>query len=56
MSEIEAPSGFRAVSVSQGMIEFAQPVMDFVERGVVKDQNDVFQLIIPILKYSQILS
>ncbi|MFO7889239.1 MAG: hypothetical protein R6V04_02755 [bacterium] len=52
ISEIEAPSGFRAVSASQGMIEFAQPVMDFVERGVVKDPNDAFQLVIPIWNYS----
>ncbi|MBW8003972.1 MAG: hypothetical protein FVQ80_18585, partial [Planctomycetes bacterium] len=37
ISEIEAPVGFRTVSMTQGMIEYAKPIMDFVEKGIVKD-------------------
>lgn len=52
ISEIDAPTGFRAVSMSQGMIEYAKPIMDFVEKGVVKDPNDAFQLAMPLWNYN----
>lgn len=52
ISELEAPPGFRPVSISQGMLEFAQPILDFVEKGIVKESNDALQLAIPLWNYS----
>jgi hypothetical protein len=52
ISEIDAPAGFRAVSMSQGMIEYAKPIMDFVEKGVVKDPNDALKLAMPLWNYN----
>lgn len=52
MSEIDAPTGFRALSMSQAMMEYAKPIMDFVEKGIVKDPNDAFQLATPLWNYN----
>ena len=52
LSEIEAPEGFRAVSLSHAMMEYAKPVMDFVEKGIVEDINDAFQIAMRIWNYS----
>lgn len=52
ISEIDAPPGFRAVSMNQGMIEYAKPIMNFIEKGVVKDPNDAFQLALPLWNFS----
>jgi len=52
ISEIDAPNGFRAVSMGQAMMEYAKPLMDFVERGIVKGPNDVLQLGIPLWNYN----
>ncbi len=53
ISEIDTPIGFRAVSMTQGMIEYAKPIMDFVEKGSVKDSNDALQLSIPLWNYNK---
>lgn len=52
ISEIDAPSGFRAVSMSQAMVEYTKPIIDFVEKGIVKDPNDAFQLAMPLWNYN----
>jgi hypothetical protein len=52
ISQIEAPPGFRAVSMSQGMLEFAQPLLDYVKQGIVKKPDDAMQLAIPLWNYS----
>jgi hypothetical protein len=36
-SEPEAPKGFRPVSTTQAMIEYAAPLMAYVEDGTVAD-------------------
>ncbi|MBN2412816.1 hypothetical protein JXQ31_14095 [candidate division KSB1 bacterium] len=51
IAAIDAPPGFRSVSMSQGLMEFAKPMMEFVEKGTVKELNDVFQLALPIWNY-----
>ena len=51
VAAIDAPPGFRAVSMSQGLMEYAKPLMDFVEKGTVKELNDVFQIALPIWNY-----
>ena len=51
ISAIDTPPGFRAVSMSQGMVEYAKPLMDYVEKGIVKDPNDAFQLAMPLWNY-----
>ncbi len=40
----EAPKGFRAVSMTQAMMEFAAPIMEYVENGTVADPNDALQI------------
>ena len=51
ISAVNTPPGFRAVSMSQGMMEYAQPLMDYVEKGTLKDPNDAFQLSMPLWNY-----
>jgi len=51
ISEIKAPAGFRSISLSQAMLEYAEPLMDFVDRGVVKDLNEALQLGLPLWNY-----
>ncbi len=50
-SEISVPDGFRAVSMSQGTMEYSKPIMDFVEKGIVKDPNDALQLAMLLWNY-----
>ena len=52
VSEIDAPAGFRAVSMSQGMVEYARPIMEFVESGGGHDLNEAFQLVVPLWNYA----
>jgi hypothetical protein len=40
----DAPQGFRPVSTTQAMIEYAAPLMAYVEDGTVADPNDAFQV------------
>ena len=40
----EVPEGFRAVSMTQAMMEFADPLMEYVENGTVADPNDALQI------------
>src|SRR4030095_3194901 len=42
--EPEAPKGFRPVSPTQAMIEYAAPIMAYVEDGTVADPNDALQV------------
>jgi hypothetical protein len=49
--EPEAPKGFRPVSTTQAMMEYAAPIMAYVEDGTVADPNDALQG--PCLEYVQ---
>jgi hypothetical protein len=40
----DAPKGFRPVSTTQAMIEYAAPLMAYVEDGTVADPNNVLQV------------
>src|SRR5712691_6964536 len=42
--ELEAPKGFRPVSTTQAMMEYAAPIMAYVEDGTVADPNDALQI------------
>src|SRR5713101_9041359 len=42
--EPDAPKGFRPVSTTQAMIEYAAPLMAYVEDGTVADPNDALQV------------
>ena len=42
--EPEAPKGFRPVSTTQAMLEYAAPIMAYVEDGTVADPNDALQV------------
>src|SRR5690349_8130940 len=35
----EAPPGFRPLPMTQAMLEFAAPLMDYVEQGTIQDPN-----------------
>jgi hypothetical protein len=43
-SEPDAPQGFRPVSTTQAMMEYAAPIMAYVEDGTVADLNDALQV------------
>jgi hypothetical protein len=40
----EAPPGFRPLPMMQAMLEFAAPLMDYVEQGTVQDPNEALQI------------
>src|SRR5437870_5461312 len=42
--EREAPPGFRPLPMMQAMLEFAAPIMAYVENGTVQDPNDALQI------------
>ena len=52
ISDIEVPPGFRAVAMSHAMMAYIEPIMDFVEKGVIKDPNDALQLAMPLWNYT----
>lgn len=47
----DAPAGFRAVSPSQGMLEYAQPLLDCAGTNQIEDLNLVLQLVMLIWNY-----
>lgn len=51
ISAIEAPPGFRTVSMSQGLMEYARPLLDFVDKGIVKHPDDVIQFAVFLWNY-----
>jgi len=40
----DAPQGFRPLSMTQTMLEYAAPIMAYVEDGTVQDPNDALQV------------
>jgi hypothetical protein len=40
----DAPQGFRPIPMTQAMMEFAAPIMAYVENGTVQDPNDALQI------------
>lgn len=49
---IETPEGFRSVSMSQALIEYAQPVMDMRQGNNIEDSNRYLQIPTLIWNYS----
>src|SRR3712207_6291806 len=39
-----APQGFRPMSMTQALLEYAAPIMAYVEDGTVQDPNEALQL------------
>ena len=52
ISDIETPEGFRSISMSQAMMEFSQPLMEYLEQGVVDEINDVFEIGMGLWNYA----
>ena len=50
--EPEAPKGFRPVSTTQAMMEYAAPIMAYVEDGTVADPNDALQVGLLLWNYT----
>jgi hypothetical protein len=42
--EPDVPKGFRPVSMTQALLEYAAPLMAYVENGTVQDPNDALQV------------
>jgi hypothetical protein len=40
----DVPKGFRPISMTQAMLEYAAPIMAYVEDGTVQDPNDALQV------------
>ena len=51
-SESEAPKGFRPITMTQAMLEFAGPIMQYVDNGTVKDPNDALQIGLQIWNFT----
>jgi hypothetical protein len=43
-SEPDVPQGFRPMSMTQALLEYAAPIMAYVEDGTVQDPNDALQV------------
>ncbi len=42
--ESHVPQGFRPISMSQAMMEYTAPIMDYVDNGTVENVNDALQI------------
>jgi hypothetical protein len=42
--EADVPPGFRPMSMTQAMLEYAAPLMAYVEDGMVQDPNEALQI------------
>jgi hypothetical protein len=42
--EPDVPPGFRPISMTQAMLEYAAPIMAYVEDGTVQDPNEALQI------------
>lgn len=51
LSDIEAPDGFRAVSMSQAMMEYTKPLLQYVEGDTIEELNKVMQLAMSMWNY-----
>jgi hypothetical protein len=54
-AEIEAPTGFRPVSMSQAMMEYAQPVMDRIEIDNIQEANIALEIATLLWNYTIML-
>lgn len=52
ISEIDPPPGFRPVSSSQAILEYAKPVVSLHEKGELKDLNDALNLSMLLWNFS----
>ncbi len=52
LTDIKAPDGFRAVSMSQAIMEYSKPLMQYVEGDSFEELNEVMQLSMPIWNYA----
>ncbi len=52
-SELDAPSGFRKVSMSEAVLTYARPFMEYVEKGTIEDPNIALQLSMMLWNYTQ---
>jgi hypothetical protein len=47
-----APPGFRPLPMTQAMLEFAAPLMDYVEQGTIQDPNAALQIGMQLWNYT----
>jgi len=52
LSDIKTPEGFRAVSMSQAMIEYTKPLLQHVKRATLEEHNEMMQLAMLIWNYA----
>jgi hypothetical protein len=52
LTDIEAPDGFRTVTMTQGLIEYASPVMELAEKNNVKDPNEALQVAVSLWNFN----
>jgi len=52
LTEIKAPDGFRTVTMTQGMIEYAKPIMELAEKSNIKDPNDALQIAVSLWNFN----
>jgi hypothetical protein len=51
-AHMEAPDGFRVVTISQAMVEYAQPLLDLLQTDNPEAQNAAFKLSTLLWNYS----
>lgn len=52
MVDMEAPKGFRSVSISQALIEFGKPIMKLAEEAGLEDRNESLRMVMNIWNYA----
>lgn len=51
LSDMEAPDGFRAMSMSQAMMEYTKPLLQYVEGDTIEELNKAMQLAMSMWNY-----
>ena len=44
MAEIDAPEGFRPISISQAMMEYTKPLMEYAKSGDIDELNEIMPI------------
>lgn len=52
MAEIDTPPGYRAVSMSQAMMEYSKSIINFEDAGDIEDMNSMFQFTALLWNYA----
>lgn len=48
LSQMKAPPGYVTLSMTHGLVEYAEPLMEYVEEGFIDEPDDAFQIAVEL--------